>query len=220
MNNQLTDLTLILDRSGSMESVREALEESLGSLLKKQSQEPGKLLVSLVRFDDVVENVFVAIDVAGVRPIQIHPRNSTALLDAVGSTIDATGKRLAGLTEADRPGCVIVVVITDGMENSSKKFDWAQVQQRIRQQTDQYQWQFIFLGANIDAIATAGLLGINAGDALDVASDDQGTVDAVESLSKGVKRKRDHMLLYASGPTPASFDNSDREQQRRKPRAR
>jgi len=216
MNNQLTDLTLILDRSGSMESVREALEESLGSLLLKQSQEPGKLLVSLVRFDDVVESVFVAIDAASVRPIKIHPRNSTALLDAIGSTIDATGLRLAALPQIDRPACVIVVVITDGMENSSKTFKWTDVQQRIRHQSDQYQWQFIFLGANIDAIATAGQLGINAGDALDVASDDRGTTDAVESLSKGVKRKRDHMLLAAEGAPPESFDATDRNQQRRK----
>jgi len=215
MNNQLTDLTLILDRSGSMATVREALEESLGSLLRKQAQEPGKLVVSLVRFDDVVESVFVAIDAQSVRPIRIRPRNSTALLDAIGLTIDATGKRLAALAQSDRPGCVIVVVITDGMENASRKFNWVDVQQSIRHQTDQYQWQFIFLGANIDAIATATQLGISAGDALDVASDNQGTVDAVESLSKGVKRKRDHLLFCASGTAPASFDTSDRDQQRR-----
>lgn len=219
MNHSLTDLTIILDRSGSMQAIREAMEESLMSMLRRQAGEPGKLLVSLVRFDDIIETVFTAIDASNVRPIFIEPRNCTALLDAVGLTIDSTGQRLATLSESDRPGCVIIVVVTDGLENASRRFTVRDVQDRIRHQTEQYKWQFIFLGANIDAIATAGQLGISSGNALDVSFDRFGIECAIDSLGKGVAAKRKHFAdnkhSPIAKPAPAAFDEEDRKRQKR-----
>lgn len=212
MNAQLTDLTIILDRSGSMQSIRTDMEGALAKLLADQRAAPGELRVSLVRFDDVAETVFTALPVGQVRAIRISPRRCTALLDAIGQTIDATGQRLAAMPEVDRPGTVLIVIVTDGMENASKQFNWNDVHARITHQATAYQWQFVFLGANIDAIATAGQLGIAEHDALTFFADTQGTHDAVQSASAGIRRKRQRVASCALSP---AFTDDDRRAQQR-----
>lgn len=213
MDTTRTDLTLVLDRSGSMQSIRAAMEESLTAMLARQAAAPGRLVVSLVRFDDVIETAFTAVPAEAVPPIRIEPRGCTALLDALGSTIDATGARLSDLPEAERPGCVIVVVVTDGLENASRRFTRADVQQRIRHQRDAYQWQFVFLGANIDAVETAKDFDIADYDALTIQQDLMGIEDAIESLDRGIAAKRHHAVHATVSPPPRTFSEADRAKQ-------
>lgn len=217
MNTSITDLTIVLDRSGSMQSIRSDMEGALARLLTDQAAAPGTLIVSLVRFDDQIEPVFTALPVSQVRPIRISPRNSTALLDAAGLTIDSTGQRLATLPEQDRPGTVIVVIVTDGMENASTRFGWKDIQTKINHQRDAYNWQFVFLGSNIDAVATASRIGISAGDALTFANDAGGVSDAASSASQGLRDKRAHFASGVMGPPPDAFHLADRQKQRRTP---
>jgi len=217
MNQQLTDFTIILDRSGSMQSIQADMEGALAALIAEQTALPGELRVSLVRFDDLVEPVFTALPAAEVRRIKIRPRGCTALLDAVGDTIDTTGQRLAAIPGPDRPGTVLIAIVTDGLENASQRFRWNEVHQRITHQSTAYGWQFVFLGTNIDAIATAGRIGIAHGDAMTFANDTQGTQDAVQATSAGIRRKREHVafsLASAGTPVPA-FTDKDRAAQRR-----
>jgi hypothetical protein len=215
MNTSITDLTVILDRSGSMQAIRTAMEGALARLVADQAAAPGNLLVSLVRFDDQIEPVFTALPADQVRPIRISPRNTTALLDAAGLTIDSTGQRLAALAEHDRPGAVLIVIVTDGMENASTQFTWSDIQTKINHQRDAYHWQFVFLGSNIDAIATASRIGIAAGDALTFMSDSAGVNDAADAASRGLREKRAHLSACVVGPVPDAFRIADRQKQRR-----
>ncbi len=163
MNPLLTEIVFILDRSGSMSSMLESAISGFNQLVREQQQVPGQARFSLVLFDDRYEVPVRSIPIAEVVELDVTsfiPRGSTALLDAVGRTIDELGANLSALPEAQRPGQVIVAILTDGEENASQHFTWPDVAARIRHQTENYQWQFLFLGANQDAIATAGRMNI------------------------------------------------------------
>lgn len=162
MNTNLTDITLVVDRSGSMQSIQSDAEGGINAFIQDQSKQPGEALLTLVQFDTEYEFIHRGVPIATVPPYQLHPRGSTALLDAVGRAVNETGERLAKMPEADRPGLVVIVVMTDGHENSSREFTKAQIKQMIEHQQQTYNWQFIFLGANQDAFAEAGALGIAA----------------------------------------------------------
>lgn len=209
MNTTLTDLTIVLDRSGSIASIRSDMEGGLNTLLRDQAGQPGTLVVSLFRFDNECERVFEAMPVDQVRPIVLQPRGSTALLDAIGVAIDTTGKRLAAMDEAARPGKVIVVIVTDGEENASRLLNWTQARERIVHQRDAYQWQFIFLGANIDAIGTASQLAIGAADAMTFTAKGEKVTAMAGSLSTGLSRKRAAKLMSDVG----AFTAQDRAAQ-------
>lgn len=160
MRNDLTDLTVVLDRSGSMESCRGDAEGGLNALVRKQCEQPGTCLFTLVQFDTIYEFVHTAVPIQDVPKCTLEPRGSTALLDAVGRAIVETGERLKKMDEAERPGLVVFVIITDGQENSSVEFSKAKVKEMIERQQNVYKWQFTFLGANQDAFAEAGGIGI------------------------------------------------------------
>ena len=158
MNPNHTEIAFILDRSGSMASMVEPAIAGFNSLLSEQQTLPGSARFSLVLFDDHYEVPVASMPIAEVQPLNTNtyqPRGSTALLDAIGRTIDELGARLANAPEAERPGQVLVAILTDGEENASRQFTWKDISDRIRHQTDVYQWRFLFLGANQDAIATA-----------------------------------------------------------------
>jgi len=146
MNLNLTELVLVVDRSGSMSSLAIEATNGIKRFLKEQSAQPGESRVTLVQFDDIVETVFDAVKPEGVN-YQIEPRGCTALNDAVGKTINLIGSRLANVPEDQRPGLVIFCIITDGMENASKEFSAAKVKEMIEHQRNVYQWQFTFLAA-------------------------------------------------------------------------
>lgn len=166
-----TEIAFILDRSGSMESMTHAAISGFNEFLKAQQatvDDEGKPIpatFSLILFDHEYLAVHNRQDIQTARPLTPDtyvPRGSTALLDAIGRTIDYIGQELAATPEAERPAKVIIAILTDGEENSSRQFSMEDINRRITHQTEKYQWEFMFLGANQDAIATAARMGIHA----------------------------------------------------------
>ena len=163
MNTNLTEMIFILDRSGSMESLTEETIGGFNSLVAKQQAASGETEVTTILFDDQYE---VLHDYVPIRKVvrltenEYYARGCTALLDAIGLTIDRVGKRLAQTPEEARPGKVITAITTDGYENASSHYSKSQIREMIRRQTDVYKWQFMFLGANMDAVSEADSLGI------------------------------------------------------------
>ena len=167
MKQDFTDITLVVDRSGSMESIKSDAEGGINTFICEQAREPGEVLLTLVQFDTEYDFIHKGVPIQKVPRYKLVPRGSTALLDAVGRAINETGERLAKLPESDRPSLVIFVVMTDGHENSSHEFTKAQIKSMIEHQQQAYNWQFTFLGANQDAFAEASEIGIDAGGAAD-----------------------------------------------------
>jgi hypothetical protein len=160
MRNDLSDVTVVLDRSGSMASCRDDAEGGLNTFIEEQKKHPGETLFTLVQFDTEYEFVHKGKPIREVGPCELVPRGMTALLDAVGRAIAETGERLAAMPEPDRPGLVVFVIVTDGEENSSKEYTKPQIKEMIERQQKDYKWKFSFLGANQDAFAEAGDIGI------------------------------------------------------------
>ncbi|ELP67716.1 hypothetical protein STRTUCAR8_08619 [Streptomyces turgidiscabies Car8] len=161
-NPDLRHIAVILDRSGSMQAVKTDTEGGLAAFLEAQTEAPGQTTVSLYQFDDQYEAVYERKPLADVPAFKLRPRGATALLDAVGRTITAVGEHLDGTEEADRPGEVIVVILTDGHENASHEYTKTAVKKLITRQQDEYGWKFVFLGADQDAFEAAGGIGIRA----------------------------------------------------------
>ena len=163
--NNLTEIAFILDRSGSMLSIAEAAVTSFNELLERQKKEHEQTPVrmSLALFNTEYQVLFSSVMAPELPRLDMAtyaPDGGTALLDAIGRTIDDLGTRLASMNEVDRPGKVIVAIMTDGEENSSRIFNWEQISDKIKHQQEVYKWEFLFLGANQDAIATAARIDI------------------------------------------------------------
>lgn len=169
-NPDLRHIAVILDRSGSMQAVKTDTEGGLAAFLEAQHEAPGTTTVSLYQFDDQYEAVYERKPLADVPPFKLHPRGATALLDAVGRTITTLGEHLAGTQEADRPGEVIIVILTDGHDNASTEYTKTGVKQLITQQQDEYGWKFVFLGADQDAFDAAEGIGIGRATTLSYSS--------------------------------------------------
>ena len=195
MKENLTELVFILDRSGSMSGLETDTIGGFNSMLERQKKESGEAFVTTVLFDDKYEVLHDRYDIKGVNLLtekEYYVRGSTALLDAIGITINNIGKALSDTKEEDRPGKVLFVIITDGMENSSREFSYEKVKKMVEHQKSKYSWDFIFLGANIDAIKTANSFGISADMATNFVSDSAGTQlnykivsEVVSSFRKG-----------------------------------
>ena len=207
MRSDLTDVTLVIDRSGSMQSIREDAEGGVNSFIKEQAKQPGDALLTLVQFDTEYEFVYKAVPVKQVTDYVLTPRGSTALLDAVGKAINETGERFAKMPEEDRPGLVIIVILTDGQENSSKEFAKAQIKEMIERQQSQFNWHFTFLGANQDAFAEAGGIGINATSSANYAPDKVGA--ALHGTCLMVSRMREQCSKEET--VQNEFTDSERE---------
>ena len=160
MRTDLTDITMVIDRSGSMSSIVTDAEGGINTFIDSQKSEPGEALLTLVQFDSEYEFVHKGLPISNAPPFKLVPRGATALLDAVGRAINETGVRLSAMDEAQRPGLVVFVIVTDGAENSSKEFTRDKIRQMIEHQQSVYSWQFTFLAANQDAFAEGGTLGI------------------------------------------------------------
>lgn len=162
-NPNKTLIVVVLDRSGSMHSVRDATIEGLNAFITSQYKAPGEAEMTLVQFDDRYEVNYEFRPISTVEHLDREtyvPRGMTALLDAVGRTVDTVGKKLADMPESERPGKVIFVIQTDGEENRSVKYSRELVFDMITRQREVYSWEFLFLGANQDAIATATSMGM------------------------------------------------------------
>jgi hypothetical protein len=164
MNQNLTEIVFILDRSGSMSGLENDTIGGFNGFVKSQA-EAGQTSLTTVLFDDRYEILHNGIDARNVvlSSKEYFTRGSTALLDAVGKTINDTGKRLNETPEALRPGKVIVVITTDGLENASREFSYDAIKRMITHQTEKYGWEFIFMGANIDVAKEGDKLGILPG---------------------------------------------------------
>lgn len=208
MNSNLTDLTIVLDRSGSMQACRADAEGGLNAFVEKQKKEPGQCWFTLVQFDTEYEFVHRAKNIHDVPPHKLQPRGSTALLDAVGRAIVETGVRLRDMAEHDRPGLVIMVVITDGQENSSHEYTKAKIKEMIEHQTNVYKWQFTFLGANQDAFAEAGAMGFQANAVANYGLAQ--TAGMFDALDRKVKRMR--QAAFFCEPVNNDFLEDEREQ--------
>ena len=187
MNTNLTEIAFILDRSGSMASCVPETLQGFNEFLRDQQALPGQARFTLVLFDEQYEVPADALPVAEVVPLDectYTTRGCTALLDAIGKTIDNLGQRLAATPEADRPGKVIVAILTDGVENASRTYSLAAINGRITRQRETYAWEFLFLGANQDAIATAAHMGIAAQNAATYVADGSGALSSFASMGR------------------------------------
>ena len=188
MRANITDITLVVDRSGSMQQRREDAEGGVNAFIQQQAEEQGAAVLTLVQFDTEYEILHRGVPIDDVPEYRLEPRGMTALLDAVGRAINETGIRLNGLKEADRPGLVVFVITTDGLENSSTEFTRTQIKEMIEHQQSKYGWHFTFLGVNQDAFAEAGAMGMKASA---VANYSMGKVGAAyEMTSQKISRMR------------------------------
>jgi hypothetical protein len=211
MKKGYTDISIVLDRSGSMDSVKSDTIGGFNSFLKAQKEVPGEATITLAQFDDIYEVVYEGIRLQGAPLLNDQtfvPRGTTALLDAIGRTINATGKRLAAIPETERPEKVIFVILTDGYENASREFKVEQINDMIRHQRDVYAWEIVFIGANQDAITSASQMGIQAANALTYAANTVGTQQAFSSLTQNIAAYRTNQKL------DMSFSQEDREKQK------
>jgi Mg-chelatase subunit ChlD len=184
-----TLLVLVVDRSGSMESIRDDMEGGIKTLLDEQAKEKGACLVTLAQFDDTYELVVEGVPAAELEPYRLIPRGSTALLDAIGRTIGHVKGRLDGLDPAQRPGEILFAVITDGMENASREWSRMQVMDSVKARISEG-WDFTFLGANQDAIQEGRHLGVDPNASLTYEASPTGTREAFSSMSNSMRKKR------------------------------
>lgn len=181
-NPDYTRISLIVDRSGSMDSIREDMDGAIKTYLEEQAKFPGKLEVDVTVFDSIVDTLYSGVKPNKVKFPLIVPRGLTALHDAIGITATKLGTELAALPEKERPGTVLVVVVTDGGENASQEYKGA-IAPIIKKQESEFNWKFIFLGANQDAVATAADLGIAKGSAITYNASAAGVSSVSASLS-------------------------------------
>ena len=184
----LTEIVVVLDRSGSMASIVRDMEGGFDAFIAEQRKLPGECSVTLSQFDTEFELVYSGKPLADVPPLALYPRGATALLDAIGKTIQATGERLGALPEDARPERVLFVVITDGHENASEHYTAEAVLASVKHQTEKYGWCFVFIGANQDAIATAANMGIR--NAANFVATSGGTAQAMQGLNVGTSNYR------------------------------
>ena len=192
-----TEIIIVLDRSGSMEMVRDDTIGGFNAFIEDQKKAVGEAKITLVQFDDQYLVVYGGQPIQDVPKLTLEtfvPRGMTALLDAVGKTINIVGDRLANTTEDQRPSLVLFVIITDGHENASKEFKLSQIKDKIKHQTEKYNWEFVFLGADQDAFQ-AGAMGVSAGNTFNYSSDAtigtyaafSATVSDVRARGTGIK---------------------------------
>ena len=193
----LTHLYFLLDRSGSMVSLRQDTIGGFDTFIAEQRTAPGRCRVTLAQFDNEYDEVYADRDIATVPSLVLVPRGSTALLDALGRLVVTAGERLAALPEAQRPGSVVVGVMTDGYENASRDWTHDRIKALIEQQSTEYGWQFLYLGADQDAIEEGAKMGFAAGKSMTYS---RGKArDAIGHLSKNVGSYRE---AVASGAAP------------------
>jgi uncharacterized protein YegL len=210
MKNNLTQITLVLDRSGSMSSLRDATISGFNEFIEGQKAVPGEANITLIQFD--TENPYEVIfdgkpirEVSKLTAEMYVPRGGTPLHDALGRTIDDLGAKLSKIPEAERPAKVVIVVMTDGLENSSREYSASRIAEMIRHQREAYKWEFVFLGANQDAILTGEKLNIPKGSAMLFRATAAGTRSSLRSTSASIS-------LYRTGAAESvEYSQEDRE---------
>ena len=185
-NKDLTEVVFILDRSGSMSGLEADTIGGFNATLEKQKKLPGEVLWSTVLFDDRHEVVHDRVPIAKIENLtenEYYVRGCTALLDAIGRAVHHIGTIHKYARPEDVPGKTLFVITTDGMENASREYSYADVKRMIERQTEKYGWEFLFLGANMDAVSVAGRMGIRADRSASYINDGQGIANNYEAVS-------------------------------------
>ena len=215
MKYETSELVFILDRSGSMSGLEKDTIGGFNSLIQKQRKEKGKCYVSCVLFDDVQEVIYDRVPLNEVKKMtqkQYYARGCTALLDAMGGAIDHIGN--VHKYSNEEIGKTLFIIITDGLENSSKRYSYASIKKKIERQKEKYGWEFIFIGANMDVIQEANKFGIDQ--AVRYACDEEGTALNYSVLSENIVKMRT-TVGNAKESLPADWSHKIREDyQRRK----
>ena len=200
MNKNLTEVVFILDRSGSMSGLEQDTIGGFNSLIEKQKKEEGEVLVSTVLFDDASEVIYNRIPIQKVEPMTnktYYVRGCTALLDAVGGAIHHIANVHKYAKEEDVPAKTLFVITTDGYENASRKYTYRKVKKMIELEKNKYDWEFIFLGANIDSFAIGGRMGIDPDMTFNSINDSEGIRHQYNAISDSISyvRKVDNISL-------------------------
>ena len=189
MKKNLTEIVFILDRSGSMSGLEKDTIGGFNAMIQKQKREPGEALISTLLFDNENEVIHDRVDIQEIQPMteaDYYVRGCTALLDAVGGAIHHIGNVHKYAREEDRPEKTLFIITTDGMENASRKYSYDRLKMMIERQKEKYGWEFLFLGANIDAAREAARFGISEDRAANYHADSKGTAVIYEAMSEAV----------------------------------
>jgi hypothetical protein len=193
------ELICIIDRSGSMESIKDDAIGGYNAFIDEQKKQPEPTRVTLELFDDQFERVYEAMPIDEISPLDsttFVPRGSTALLDAIGRALANAFIRINNMAKADRPEGVVIAILTDGQENSSVEFGYRNIAQLIAKRRSEEKWEFVFLGANQDAIATASKMAMDQADAVSFSATPTGTHVAFEAMSEMVSERRTKLRRY------------------------
>ena len=192
-NPNLTSINVIIDQSGSMQGLQTDTIGGYNGFLADQKQAPGEALFTLCTFNDDYRLVHDFVKVASVPDLNTttyKPQGSTALLDAMGETITEVGRKLSAMKEEDRPSKVIFLVVTDGQENASTRYKKAQIRDMVTHQSDVYNWEFIFMGANMDAVTEGTSLGFSGRNSVSYDATRGGTDQLYKSISSNTTSYR------------------------------
>jgi uncharacterized protein YegL len=201
-----THIALILDRSGSMSHIKSDMQAAMNQLISEQKSIEGDCKLTFVQFDDTSETVLAGVPIKIVGELELNPRGSTALNDAMGKTITALGDSIRHLPEQERPEKVVVVVVTDGYENASREYSAFQIKKMVSHQQEKYNWQFVFLGANQDAVLKGQEYGVSRDASMTYAPTYAGVHNFAMSTNNAIT---DFRLGSASSVT---YSNNDRTQ--------
>jgi uncharacterized protein YegL len=195
MNPNHTEILLVLDASGSMSHLEQESIGSINNFIEDQKKLPGSAALTIIKFSDFnhIKTIIDAKDLKDIKPLTVDDYKCdgmTALCDAACLAIDNLGVRLSNMDESNRPGLVIVAILTDGQENNSQKFKKEDLASRIKEQTDKYNWQFFFLAANIDAVKTAESYAIKGSNAMSFNASSAGIKSVYDTLSASTRSLR------------------------------
>ena len=209
MKKGLTEIVFILDRSGSMSGLENDTIGGYNSMLEKQKGEEGEVLISTVLFDNETEVIHDRLPLDKIAPLtakEYYVRGSTALLDAIGGAIHHIGNIHKYARSEDVPEKTLFIITTDGMENSSRRYSYDKVKKMVEKQKEKYGWEFIFLGANIDAVSVANKFGVDRNRAVTYECDGAGTALNYKMMSKMVSCARACSSAEEMG---AAFDSDE-----------
>ena len=215
MKKNLTEIVFILDRSGSMAGLEDDTIGGFNAMIRRQKREAGEAYVSTVLFDHQTEVIHDRVDIRRIQPMtqkDYYVRGCTALLDAVGKAIRHIGNVHKYAREEDRPEKTIFVITTDGMENASREYTYERVRKMIEHEREKYGWEFLFLGANIDAAREAARFGITEDRAANYHADSQGTAVIYEAMSEAVCTVRACRSMSAAWKRRVDEDFRNRDQ--------
>ena len=211
MKKDLTEIICILDESGSMDLTRKDVIGGFNNFIEEQKKIKGEALITLVFFDDRYRVIHSGKNIKDIEKLTTEiykPTGSTALFDAIGKTINDVGSRLSNTKESEKPEKVIVLIMTDGDENSSKEFNIAKIKEMTEHQQQKYNWEFVYIGANQDSFSTGASLGIKT--TANYMSTSRGTADAYNMVSQSISLYRTSGKIDLNGSNNVQTESDEK----------